>query len=130
MVKVNGRKNLPTAQKGPRFRYGNENRRWTRVHSDGEKAIPTPTPFTLMDTGPTPCRRKKYHGAWMVPKVRREGPKRERVDRSASSGGVKGQGEAARLEWGIRTQASCFSVAQGPWARKKKERQRQRPLQL
>lgn len=57
----------------------------------------------------------------MVPKVRREGPKRERVDRSASSGGVKGQGEAARLEWGIRTQASCFSVAQGPWARNKKK---------
>lgn len=25
------------------------------------------------------------------------------VGRSASSGGVKGQGEAARLEWGIRT---------------------------
>lgn len=44
----------------------------------------------------------------------------EVVDRSAGSGGVKGQGEAARLESGIRTQASCFSVAQGPWARKKK----------
>ena len=38
-------------------------------------------------------------------------------DKSAGSGGVKGQGEAARPESGIRTQASCFPVAQGPWAK-------------
>lgn len=92
-----------------------------------------PTPFTLMDTELFLSWQEEKtiwsNGAWMVPKGGREGTNSMTVvDRSASSGGVKGQGEAARLGWGIKTQASCFSVAEGPRVRKKEQRGKGRGL--
>lgn len=46
-VQVDGRKTFPTAQRGPGLRFGNENRRWTREHSEEKGTISSPNIFYL-----------------------------------------------------------------------------------
>lgn len=59
---------MPRARRGPRFRFGNKKRGWTRLHSEGEEAIPTPNTFHLEGHWANSLQEEKI--AWSL-----DGPK-------------------------------------------------------
>lgn len=79
-----------------------------------------------MDTGSPPSRRKNFVDSWSLdgPKKRKGGNYQRMtvLDRLPGSGGVKGQGEAARLGWGSELRHPAFLSPKVPGGRGRGER--------